>query len=60
MLSVRDNADWLGGSCVEIFRDAPTLKAEEHVLKTGQGHGLFFAPQAVWLDLVDAWARGRS
>ena len=57
MLSLYEAADREGGSCQAAFAKAgPDLVASEKVLDTGAGHGLFFRPQAVWIDAVADWA----
>jgi len=58
MLSLYDRSDRIAGSCADVFAkaDAAKLQHKEVVLDTGRGHGLFFAPQPVWIDPVVAWS----
>ena len=59
ILSLYDEADQEAGSCQEGFALATGLDAKEVRLRTGLGHGLFYAPRKEWLDLVSDWASGR-
>jgi len=55
ILSIYDEADREAGSCREAFHQGDGLETKEAVLRTGQGHGLFYAPQSVWLRMINEW-----
>lgn len=57
ILSLYDSADQEAGSCQEAFRQAAAVETNEVVLHTGKGHGLFYAPRAVWIDKIVEWAQ---
>lgn len=59
ILSLYDDADQEAGSCQEAFNRASGLEYKEIKLKTGLGHGLFYAPRQEWLELVSNWASPR-
>lgn len=56
ILSIYDSSDREAGSCQEAFQKAAHLETKEIVLHTGQGHGLFYFPQAVWIREIFQWA----
>lgn len=56
ILSIYDSSDREAGSCQEAFREAPRAKTKEIVFRTGQGHGLFYSPQSVWIQEINEWA----
>jgi hypothetical protein len=47
------------GSCRRLFdkADASKVETRELPLHTGKGHGLFYAPDAVWIDEIAKWAQ---
>lgn len=57
ILSLYDSSDREAGSCQEAFDAAPHADTKEVVLRTGRGHGLFYAPRSAWVDVVVDWAR---
>ena len=59
ILSLYDEADDEAGSCREAFGLAAGIASEEVRLRTGLGHGLFYAPRREWLDPASRWASGR-
>lgn len=56
ILSLYDAADREAGSCQEAFDRAPAVRSQERMFRTGKGHGLFYAPEPLWLDEVARWA----
>jgi hypothetical protein len=56
MLSVFDKADKLAGTCREAAEKAPKLTFEEVVIEVGAGHGAFYTPNQIWIDLIAKWA----
>jgi len=60
MLSIYDQADKIAGTCQELSDKAPRMTFQEEVLTVGRGQGTFFAPRAVWVDRVVAWAKGED
>jgi hypothetical protein len=61
LLSAFDKADKVAQSCKEVFDRAQRLKEKkELLLATGKGHALFARPEKIWIELVAAWAEGRS
>src|SRR5262245_11492565 len=58
ILSLYDRSDRIAATCADAFaRAAPArLESREIVLETGRGHGLFFAPDPVWIDPIVAWS----
>jgi predicted esterase len=60
ILSIYDRSDTVAGTCQPLFDKMPEGSVtHETVLDTGGGHGVFFRPERVWLEQVDAWAKGR-
>ena len=57
ILSIYDQADQSAGTCREAFSRTPRLEGEEIVLTTGRGHGVFYAPREVWIDVIVRWAK---
>ena len=57
ILSIYDQADQSAGTCREAFAHASELESEEMVLKTGRGHGVFYAPREVWIGMIVRWAK---
>lgn len=57
ILSMYDADDREAGSCQEAFRLASGIETKERVLHTGKGHGLFYSPQAVWVNPLLEWVR---
>jgi hypothetical protein len=55
ILSLYDAADGEAGTCREAFSQRGGLETDEIVLRTGKGHGLFYAPEQVWLAEVFDW-----
>lgn len=55
VLSIYDAADREASTCREAFRSARNAETDELVLRTGRGHGLFYAPDRAWLDPLLAW-----
>ena len=60
LLSIYDQADKIAGTCQELSDKAPGMTFQEEVLTVGRGQGTFFAPRAVWVDRVVAWAKGED
>lgn len=56
MLSIFDKQDNISGTCKEISEKSPNLKFEEFVIELGAGHGAFYAPDPVWVDMIANWA----
>jgi len=55
-LSLYDADDKQTGSCKKTFEMAQgDLKYDEFKLNTHLGHGLFFKPRKVWMDIVLEW-----
>lgn len=55
ILSLYDDQDREAGSCREAFASAARVTTHEVVFRTGRGHGLFFSPEAAWIDEVVRW-----
>lgn len=61
ILSMYDAGDTVAGSCgAALARAAAGSSGHEVVLELGQGHGLFYRPQAAWVDPLVAWVRSSS
>jgi len=56
VLSIYDRVDREAGPCGRYFLATPRLEFSETVLDVGRGHGLFYAPDPVWLDRVVEFA----
>jgi|AMFO01.1.fsa_nt_gi hypothetical protein len=56
VLSLYDLTDHVAGTCQEVFDRASNATSEERVFQTGRGHGLFYAPEPIWIDEVVKWA----
>jgi hypothetical protein len=58
ILSLYDRSDQLMATCGEAFaRASPTrIESREIVLDSGHGHGLFYAPDKIWIDPIVAWS----
>lgn len=59
VLSIYDASDRQAGSCESLLRQAPALDYREITLEAGRGHGLFYAPDPMWLDPVTDRANRR-
>jgi hypothetical protein len=59
-LSMYDAEDEISGSYDAAISQASHTEFREIVLKTGEGHGLFYTPQAFWIDRVAKWAQGQD
>jgi len=57
LLSLYDAEDAFSGSCSAAFSAATGLITRETRFQTGKGHGLFYQPEAEWIDEVTRWAR---
>jgi hypothetical protein len=55
LLSIYDAGDREAGSCEEAFSQATDTETKEVVLHTGQGHGLFYSPDPVWIQKMVEW-----
>jgi hypothetical protein len=55
MLSIYDSSDEWFGSCQETFDLNKGLEAQEIVLHTGEGHGVFYDPDPAWVNPVINW-----
>lgn len=56
VLSLYDGSDPEAGTCQEAFALASYAKTKERVFRTGRGHGLFYSPDASWINEVVSWA----
>ena len=57
ILSLYDGSDRIAGSCRKAFdKAAGNVKSREIVFDTGEGHGLFYSPEKIWIDEVVKWA----
>lgn len=59
IFSIYDEGDTEASSCASNFAGKSNVMFKETVLHEGRGHGLFLAPNKVWLDPVVDWALGR-
>lgn len=58
VLSIYDASDFEAGSCQEVFDAAHgTQTTKEITLHTGKGHGLFYAPNPVWIEPLFKWSQ---
>ena len=58
VLSIYEDSDDLGRTCVPLFDQSPDLGRRQEVrLTTGLRHGFIFRPLADWLRPAVAWAR---
>ena len=55
LLSLYDRADRTAGTCQEAFSAASQIYSKEIVFYTGRGHGLFYAPESIWIKEVAIW-----
>jgi pimeloyl-ACP methyl ester carboxylesterase len=60
LLSLYDKADRVAGTCREAFSATSEIESREIVFNTGQGHGLFYSPEPIWIKEVVMWAGLRS
>ena len=57
ILSLYDSSDQIAGSCRRAFEKAAgNVESKEIVFDTGEGHGLFYGPEKIWIDEVVKWA----
>ncbi len=58
VLTIRDSADDLSGSCQELFTfpEGEIARHEEIVLHVGTGHGILYEPLDEWILPVVQWA----
>ena len=57
LLSLRESSDELAGTCDGLFERSPNRRNQREVLlELGGGHGMFYRPQAEWVDAVADWA----
>jgi hypothetical protein len=59
VLSIYDSADRDFTSCRQLQNISTNLRFHEIVARTGQGHGLFYTPDARWLARVARWSKQR-
>ncbi|MCF8151541.1 MAG: hypothetical protein K9K30_13630 [Burkholderiaceae bacterium] len=59
LLSAYDRGDQIAGSCQPALDRMSKATVTERVLDLGGGHELFYAPDAGWLDILQAWAERR-
>lgn len=55
ILSIFDSNDEWFGSCEEAFNASDNIQSSEIILNTGEGHGLFYAPNPIWVTPVLDW-----
>jgi len=56
ILSLYDSSDNIAGSCRKAFEKAAgNVESKETVFDTGEGHGLFYGPEKIWIDEVVKW-----
>lgn len=60
LLSIYDRRDAIAGSCEILHKELPEATRRELPLDTGGGHELFYRPDPVWLDPLQAWAEMRA
>lgn len=58
LLSAYEPNDLIATSCRPEIHATSKLVFEERMFETGAGHELFRTPKAVWVDVLEAWARG--
>ena len=56
VLSLHDSYDEIAGSCADIKDAGAPARFNEIVLKTQQGHELFYSPKNAWLGEVEKFA----